>query len=38
MKRVSRINTNLTALLAELPPESVQVLEQLARFLHEQPG
>jgi len=36
MKHVSRINTDLTSLLAELPPESVQLVEQFARFLREQ--
>ncbi len=36
MKRASRIDTDLTSLLADLPPESVQVLEQFARFLREQ--
>jgi len=36
MKHASRIDTNLTSLLAELPPESVQLVEQFARFLREQ--
>ena len=36
MKHASRINADLTLLLAELPPESVQILEQFARFLREQ--
>lgn len=36
MKHASRINTHLTALLAELPPESVQMVEQFARFLRQQ--
>ena len=36
MKHASRINADLTLLLTELPPESVLVLEQFARFLREQ--
>lgn len=36
MKHASRINTNLTSLLTDLPPESVQLVEEFVRFLHEQ--
>ena len=36
MKHVSRTDTNLTSLLTELPPESIQLVEQFARFLREQ--
>jgi hypothetical protein len=36
MKQTARIHADLTAILAELPPESVQALEQFARFLREQ--
>jgi len=36
MKNVSSIPADLASLLADLPPESVQVLEQFARFLREQ--
>jgi len=36
MKNDSSIPADFASLLADLPPESVQVLEQFARFLHEQ--
>ncbi|MFZ5820458.1 MAG: hypothetical protein ACOYYJ_11225 [Chloroflexota bacterium] len=36
MKQTTRFHADLTAILAELPPESVQALEQFARFLREQ--
>ncbi len=36
MKRDSKTKTNILSLLAELPPESVLLVEQFARFLREQ--
>lgn len=36
MKTDSEIKTNVASLLADLPPESVQLVEQFARFLREQ--
>lgn len=36
MNQSSRNNANLISLLAELPPEGVQLVEQFARFLREQ--
>jgi hypothetical protein len=36
MKDTSSIPADLASLLADLPPESLRVLEEFARFLHEQ--
>ncbi|MBO9345921.1 MAG: hypothetical protein J7601_09395 [Chloroflexi bacterium] len=36
MNNASPIPAHLASLLADLPPESLRVLEQFARFLHEQ--
>lgn len=36
MKQTVQIDAELGAILAELPPESVQMIEQFARFLREQ--
>lgn len=36
MKRASKIHSDLSSLLAELPPEGVQLVELFARFLREQ--
>ena len=36
MKNASSIPADLVSLLADLPPASLKVLEQFARFLHEQ--
>jgi len=36
MKNEARIHNRLTALLAELPPESIRLVEQFAQFLRDQ--
>ena len=35
-KPVHDVRSSITTLLAELPPESLTVVEQFVRFLHEQ--